>query len=232
MRNFAEERRIHGETLGVDLSSMEQGSGDWHRARSGVVTASKASILLMGRKTQGRLSYMDELIASIATGRVKDEIKAAPLQWGKDYEQDAQDAYSAFTFETVINHGFIYKDDSMRAGISPDGMIDGQQKGLELKCPFSSGVWAAFAGRGEIKKEEVAQIQFSLLVTDYKNWSLAKFDPRNINCKKLHVVEIQRDDEMIDKLRKGLEEFIEDMDLALDVLGLNFGDQWAQNTSS
>jgi len=172
---------------------------------------------------------MDELIASIATGKVKEEITAAQLQWGKDYEQEAQDAYSAFTFETVNNHGFIYMDDSMRAGISPDGMIEGQEKGLELKCPYSSGVWAAFAGRGYIKKEEIVQVQFSLLATDYKSWSFAKFDPRNINCKKLHVVEIQRDEEMIDKLRTGLAEFIEDMDKALEVLGLNFGDQWAES---
>jgi hypothetical protein len=34
---------------------------------------------------------------------------------------------------------------------------------------------------------------------------------------------------MIEKLRKGLAEFIEDMDKALYKLGLKWGDQWAVN---
>lgn len=226
MRNFAEERKIHSETLGFDLSELEQGSPNWHLARSGVITASKASMLLMGRTTQGRLTYMDELVASVATGQVKEEITAKALQWGKDNEQDAQDAYSAATFETIITHGFIYKDDSMRAGLSPDGIIEGKPKGLELKCPYSSGVWAAFAGREHIKKEEIAQVQFSLMCTDFESWSFAKFDPRNVNCKKLHYIEIPRDEEMIKKLREGLKMFIEDMDKSLKNLGLEFGQQW------
>lgn len=226
MRNFIEESKLHSETLGFDLSKIEQGSEEWHRSRAGVVTASKAHYLLMGRKTAGRATYMDELLASIATGRVHDEINAKPLQWGKDHEEEARDAYSAATFENVTDYGFIYRDNSMRAGISPDGMITGQPKGLELKCPWSSKVWMAFAGRGEIKKEEVAQVQFSLMCTGYESWGFAKFDPRNINCKKLHLVEIQRDEEMIEKLEQGLADFIEDMDEALNNLGLEFGQQW------
>ncbi|HEY7866883.1 MAG TPA: hypothetical protein VIC51_12880, partial [Psychromonas sp.] len=80
---------------------------------------------------------------------------------------------------------------------------------------------------GDIKKEEIAQVQFSLMITGFKSWAFAKYDPRNVNCKKLHYVEIFRDEEMISKLRKGLAEFIEDMDIALEKLGLSFGDQWA-----
>lgn len=226
MRNFTEESKIHSETLGFDLASIEQGTPEWHKSRAGVVTASKAHYLLMGRKTQGRATYMDELIAAVATGRVPDEINAKALQWGKDNEQDAREAYSAATFEVVTDYGFIYRDNSMRAGCSPDGMINGKPKGLELKVPWSSAVWAGFAGRGQIKKEEVAQVQFSLMVTGYESWGFAKFNPRNTNCKKLHYIEIERDEEMIANLERGLEEFVEDMDKALDNLGLQFGQQW------
>lgn len=215
------------EILGFDLSQVEQGSAMWHTSRAGVVTASKAHYLLMGRKTAGRASYMDELIASIATGLIPEEIKAAPLQWGKDHEEDARDAYSAATFEAIEEEAFIYQDTNMRAGISPDGLIAGEDKGLELKCPWSSKVWCAFAGRGEIKKEEIAQIQFSLMITGFKSWGFAKYDPRNVNCKKLHLVEVFRDEDIILRLEKGLGEFIEDMDEALKKLGLSWGDQWA-----
>lgn len=227
MRDFKREQELHSEVLGFDLSKVEQGSKEWHRSRAGVISASKAHYLLMGRNTLGRLSYLDDLVSQVATGLLPEEIKAKPLQWGKDNEDAARDAYSARTFETVSDIAFIYKDDSMRAGCSPDGLIDGMPKGLELKCPWSSSVFAAFAGREYIKKEEVIQVQFSLWVTGYESWGFAKFDPRNVNCKKLHAVEIKRDEEMIAKIEKGYYEFIEDMDKALENLNLEFGMQWS-----
>lgn len=226
-KELIERRKACSEILGFDLSEVDQGSEQWHIARAGCVTASKAHYLLMGRKTAGRATYLDELVSQVATGLIPDEINAKPLQWGKDYEADAREAYSAATFEVVEEEAFIYQDINMRAGISPDGLIAGEDKGLELKCPWSSKVWCAFAGRGEIKKEEIAQVQFSLMITGFKSWGFAKYDPRNVNCKKLHYVEIERDEEMIARLKKGLSEFIEDMDAALDKLGLSWGDQWA-----
>jgi len=231
-RELIELRNKCSEILGFDLSSVEQGSSLWHTTRAGVVTASKAHYLLMGRRTAGRATYLDELVSQIATGLIPDEITAKPLQWGKDHEEQARDAYSAATFESIEEEAFIYQDEKMRAGISPDGLITGKNKGLELKCPWSSKVWCSFAGRGEIKKEEVAQVQFSLMITGFNSWGFAKFDPRNVNCKKLHFVEIFRDEVMISKLEKGLKEFIEDMDEALNKLGLAFGDQWATKNNT
>ena len=228
MRNFTQENLLHSETLGFDLSTLEQGTPNWHRSRAGVISASKAHYLLMGRKTAGRQTYMNELIASIATGLLPEEIKAKPLQWGKDYEEMAGDAYSAATFETLESIGFIYRDNSMRSGCSPDSLIQGKPKGLELKCPWSSSVFIDFAGNGNIKKEEVAQVDFSMWVTDYESWGFAKFDPRNVNCKKLHHVEVVRDQSKMDAIENGYNEFIEDMDLMLENMGLEFGMQWEQ----
>ena len=226
MRNFNKENLLHSETLGFDLSLLEQGTDNWHRSRAGVISASKAHYLLMGRKTAGRQTYMNELVASIATGLLPEEVKAKPLQWGKDHEEAACGAYSAATFETIESIGFIYRDKSMRAGCSPDGLIEGKPKGLELKAPWSSSIFCAFAGHGEIKKEEVAQVDFSMWVTDYESWGFAKYDPRNVNCKKLHFVEVDRDDSKMDRIENGYNEFIEDMDLMLENMGLEFGMQW------
>lgn len=272
MRNFTEENKLHSETLGFDLSTLEQGSDNWHRSRAGVITASKAYILLMKDqvapfpddveikvisrgvnevtfngevftgtkvacvdfvrnklptiKSETKLTYMDELIASIATGLIPEEIKAKPLQWGKDNEEAARDAYSARTFETIEEYGFIYRDGSMRCGASPDGIIKGKSKGLELKAPYNSGVFIAFAARGVIKPSEIIQCQYSMWVTGYDSWGFAKFDPRNVNCKKLHVVEIMRDEVMIKQLEDGAKKFIAEMDEALSNLGMSFGMQW------
>jgi predicted phage-related endonuclease len=212
--------------LGFDLTMVEQGSKEWQRSRAGVITASKAYFLLMGRSTAGRQTYMSELVAQVATGRLPEEISAKPLAWGKDHEEAARGAYSAHTLDRIEETAFIYQDLNMRIGISPDGLILGQDKGLELKCPWASATWINFAGFGMIKKEEIAQVQFSLLVTGFDCWDFAKFDPRNINCKKLHMTTIYRDEVMIEKMRQGVAEFIEDMDQALEELGLEFGQQW------
>ena len=212
--------------LGFNLSEVEQGTKQWHISRAGVITASRSSMLLMKRDSLGRMSYLDELVASVATATVKDEIKAYALQWGKDHEDDARDAYSARTFETVIEIPFIYKDESMRAGCSPDGLILGENKGLELKCPFSSSVYVSFAGRGYIKKEEVAQVQFTLWVTGAESWAFAKYDPRMVNCKKLHNVIVERDEAAIKKLEDGYLMMVEDMDKSLNNLGMKYGQQW------
>lgn len=226
MRNFIEEQKFHNEVLGFNLSEVEQGCDNWHRSKCGVISASKAYFLLMGRKTQGRQTYMDELVGSIATGKIPEEIKAKPLQWGKDNEEAAGGAYSAATFEVLESVSFIYMDDSMRAGCSPDSLVIGKSKGLELKSPWSPGVFAAFAGREQIKKEEIIQCQFSMMVTDYEEWGFAKFDPRNINCRKLHYVTLARDEEMIEKLRQGYVDFVEDMDEMLSNLNMGYGVQW------
>ena len=129
MRNFNTEHLLHSETLGFDLSAREQGTPNWHRSRAGVISASKAHYLLMGRKTLGRQTYMNELVASIATGLLPEDIKAKPLQWGKDHEETACDAYSAATFETVESIGCIYRDSSMRAGCYTVCLIKGNQEG-------------------------------------------------------------------------------------------------------
>lgn len=258
--------------LGIDHLNIEQGSEEWKFLRMGVVSASKAYILLMkdqvapfpsnieievikrgvnevcfaGKKYLGnkedckswvrqqlppiksetKMTYINELVAQIATGQLDPEIKAKPLQWGKDNEEAARDAYSAATFESIEEYSFLYQDESMRAGISPDGVIKDKDQGLELKCPWSSAVWCAFAGQGTIKHQEIVQCQFSMMITGFNSWSFAKYDPRNVNCKKLHHVIIERDEVMIEELRAGLKSFVEDMDKALAVLGLTFGSQW------
>ena len=272
MRNFVEEQKFHSEVLGFELSEVEQGTPQWHRSRAGVVTASKASILLIkdarapfpddieiikdGKvnyvtfegeeysstrksdctdwvrnqlppiKSEMKMTYINELVAAVATELLPDDIKAAPLQWGKDHEEEARQAYSGQTFEVIDDIGFIYQDESMRAGISPDGLVREKPKGLELKCPYSSAVFIGFASRGDIKKEEYIQCQFSMLVTGFDSWGFAKYDPRMKNCKKLHFIEIERDEDMIADLRVGLDDLLDDMDKALAVMGLEFGQQW------
>ena len=224
MRDFKAELKEASAQLGYDLTQIEQGSEEWHIARSGVITASKAENLLAKPGTAKRDGYMAELVGQICTGLVPDEITAKALNWGKEHEEAARMAYSAATFETVEDLTFIYKDKSMRAGCSPDGMCDGY--GLELKSPWASRTFIEFACAGKIKPEYMKQCQFSMWVSDLDRWDFANFDPRMANSKKLHFVTIDRDEKMIGDIESAYTSFCADMDEMLDLLGVRFGAHW------
>jgi len=243
MRNYIEELSKLKDLFGFDPSLIEQGSIEWHILRQAVFTASNAKHLLSTKRgskgivygtdyviappsTVGRKTYMESLVAMIASPHIPDDIGAKPLQWGKDNEPPARDAYEALTFNTVEELPFIYKDKNMRAGSSPDGMVSAINGGLELKSPWSRTVYIQFASQDKIKHEERHQCQFNMWCNDLDMWHVAKFDPRMVNCKKLHMVEVARDKTAMDMFDEAIGKFTEEMDVMLDKMGMTFGQQW------
>lgn len=228
-----------------DPSEVEQGTPEWFALRWGVFTASNAKHLFATKRgakgvaygtdytisppsTQGRKTYMSDLVSEIAAPRVPDEINAKPLLWGKEYEPVARDAYEALTFNNVVEVPFIYKDLNMRAGASPDGLIDDIKAGLELKSPWSSSVFIQFATADKIKHEERHQCQFNMWVSGRDMWHCAKFDPRMINCKKLHMIEVERCSTAMAMFDEAIGMFTDEMDIMLDRLGMRYGEQWSK----
>jgi len=243
MRNFIDELESLNDIFPFDVPSVEQSTDNWHVLRFGVFTASNAKHLFTTKRgakgveygtdytiappsTQGRKTYMSDLVAAIAAPRVPDDIKAKPLQWGKDHEDEAREAYEALTFNAVDELPFIYKDGSMCAGASPDGIIEEINGGLELKCPWSSSVFIQFATADKIKHEERHQCQFNMWVSGLDVWHVAKFDPRMVNCKKLHQIVIKRDENAMELFDEAIEIFTGEMDIMLAKLDLEFGMQW------
>ena len=200
---------------------------------NGVVYTGKNKAVLQNeiRETLPRVypdmrgSYMAELVGQVCTGFVPDEFSFKQTEWGKDHEHEAR---SYFEFETglkVNEVAFIYRDESRRFGVSPDGLIDGKKIGLELKCPFTTKVFIEFACNEKIKQEYIEQCQYSMWVTGYDAWYFANYDPR-IKGKKLHHVLIERDQTYMDKYDKAEKSFIADMDKMLKKMNVKFGEQW------
>ncbi len=246
MRNFLEELSELKDLFGFDPSLIEQGTDFWHILRQAVFTASNAKHLVTTKRgakgveygvdyviappsTVGRKTYMEDLVAQVAAPSIPEDIPAKPLMWGKDNEPYARDGYEALTFNTVTEIPFVYKNKHMRAGASPDGIISNVESlGLELKCPYNKGVYIKFATQDKIKHEERHQCQFNMWVTGLNMWHVAKFDPRMINCKKLHMIEVKRDENAMALFDEAMEVFTKEMDLMLDKLGMEFGQQWSK----
>ncbi len=218
---------------GVNVYDMEQGSDDWKLHRLGVVTASRAHDIIKpgrakGSHSEARKTYMLELIAQVATGRLPEQSQFKQAAWGHENEPLAREAYEAREFACVNTCGLIYKDESMRCGISPDGMLD--DRGLEIKNPFTTQVHLEALLNGVIKPEYLTQCQYSMWVTGLDRWDFCSYDfrmrgkPEN----RLVVIPQYRDLEIMARLDEEIPRFILEMDEQLGKLGFTYGDQWRQ----
>lgn len=230
--------------FGFNPAAIDQTSEEWHLLRLGVITASKAECLITKKrgskgfaygndfiaatdKDSKRQTYMLELVSEIASAQLPEDIRAKPMQWGRDNEAAAREAYEAATFTTFKELPFIYLNQKMRAGISPDGLNDDDVGGLELKCPWSSKVYIEFLVDDVIKPEYRHQCQFSMWVTGREYWDFANFDPRMQNVKKLHYTRIERCPVAMEVFDEAYQSFIADMDKMLERAGTEFGAQWS-----
>lgn len=221
---------------GIDLRTLEQGSDDWTRVKLGVLSASNADKILAGRTTATRQTYMAELVAQVCTGE-RPEINAKQMEWGKENEASARLAYELANDCCVHPVGFVFKNESLRVGCSPDGIITGTGldpykiprtiplRGLELKCPFTTKVFIEFLTADKIKPEYIKQCQMSMWIMDYESWAFANYD-RRMRKNNLVGSVIMRDSEMMKKFDDAVPEFLCDMDEMLERAGFKFGDQW------
>lgn len=207
----------------IEILNIEQGSQEWFSAKLGVISASNISKVLAKKGTETRAGYISELVAQIATGEMP-EINAKALEWGKIQEEVARSTYEFTQNETVNTAGFIYAM-NRRVGCSPDGIIKGKNKGVEIKCPFSSKNHIDFLSMGKIKTEYMNQIQFSMWVTGFEQWDFCSFDPR-MKKNLIGVFTVDRDEEAMKRFDVEVPEFIKEMDLILEKLEIKFSEQW------
>jgi putative phage-type endonuclease len=207
----------------LDTVNFEQGSPEWLKAKLGVISASNIAKVLAKKGTETRAGYVSELVAQIATGEMP-EINGRALEWGTMQESVARSAYEFTQGVSVQEVGFIYGKDR-RFGCSPDGIISDKNKGLEIKCPYTSKVHVDFLAMDKIKLEYYYQVQFSLWVTGLETWDFCSYDPRfKTNILKVYTVE--KDLELMERFEKEVPAFIEEMDVLLNKIGVKFGSQW------
>lgn len=209
--------------MNAQIIKVDQGSSDWQKLKLGVISASNISKVLAKKGTETRHGYMMELIGQIAT-REFDEINSKALDWGKTNEIAARAAYEFESTSTVDQVGFIYNLDK-RIGCSPDGIVRGLNRGLEIKCPMTAKVHADFLAMDKVKPEYIYQVQFSMFVTGYERWDFCSFHSK-FKTNMLKIRTFERDEELMERFANDVGEFINDMDAILKKLDLNFGDQW------
>lgn len=220
--------------FGFNPAEVEQGSPEWHILRAGVLSASNADKIVAKTGSQGRQTYMSSLIAQICTCKVPEEMNFKALEHGKLYEPAARDSLSvALGFVDIKEIAFIYKDESLRVGISPDGVFDNTV--CELKVPWNPENFFNFAAFDTNKSAWRWQAQMQLWATGAERHIFAQYHPEIVLCDNLSYKETPLDDADQKTLSDAVPQFVFELDQALDRMGVQFGDHhkyFKQNRSN
>ena len=181
----------------MKIYNFEQRTEDWYNIRKGKMTASNAETIIANGK--GLETYIYNLMAEYYSSAEKENYINADMQRGIDLEPEARLEFEFYTDLDVQEVGFIEHNEFI--GVSPDGLI-GDDGLIEIKCPNDS-IYFKLLLSNNIKPEYIAQMQMQMYVTDRQYCYFVSYNP-NFE-KSLYIKKINRDEEMIDKLKKGLE---------------------------
>lgn len=194
------------------IHNVEQGSEEWHLARTGVITASRVKDardrLKNGSYSAKALDYAMELAMERTTGYPLDEgFTTWQMKRGNELEDQGRSYFERSTGFNVEQVGFITSDCG-NFGASPDGLV-GTDAGLEIKCPVSASQIRKLFIDFDISDYH-DQVQFGLWITGRTWWHLVTYHPgleaQGIPLKQWTVI---RDDEYIESMVKDLNEFNE-----------------------
>ena len=176
---------------------VEQRSDEWFQAKIGKMSASNADTILANGK--GLETYIYSLMAEYYSKGEKEHYTNADIERGILLEPEAKIEFEFYTGLEVREVGYVELNEYILA--SPDGLI-GDDGLIEIKCPNDS-IYFKLLLSNNIKPEYIAQMQMQMYVTDRQYCYFVSYNP-NFE-KSLYIKKINRDEEMIDKLKKGLE---------------------------
>lgn len=196
-----------------------QGSPEWFVARLGKVTGSRiADLTAKGRSgpSASRANYLAQLVVERLTGLGEESFTSPAMEWGKEKEAEAREAYEFLSGQTVETVGFIDHPTIALAGASPDGNV-GSDGHVEIKCPNTATHIDTLRG-GSVPGKYVKQMQWQMACTGRQWCDFASYDPRMPVEMRLHVRRVMRDQAMIDDLELEVKAFLREVDGAVSDL--------------
>ena len=196
----------------------EQGSDEWLVSRLGKITGSNMSKLITstGKKSTSADGYINQLIAERLTGEITTSYVTPAMERGSELEAKARTWYEFLTDSEVIETGLCLHDEFPDVGISPDGLIQGDNgrfHGLEIKCPEAKTM-VSYLRAKKLPSQYVAQVQACIWVTDADWWDFVAYHPK---MKPLHI-RILRDDEYIAEMAAIVSEAVETINYQVENL--------------
>lgn len=195
-------------------STAEQGSEQWKIDRIPYVTASMvADVMAKGRGTTRR-NYMARMLCEILTGKPTKGYKSKYMQDGNDKEDIVRDIYIQITGKIVTKMPFYYIEKE-KLGASVDG--DVEDDGLMEMKNVIPAEQIELLTTGKIKDRYIKQMQTQMYVRE-KRWcdfvsaSLGDDELGELPDRyKIKIVRVQRDEDLILRIRKEVAFFHHDL---------------------
>lgn len=202
------------------IVTTDQRTPEWHQARVGKLTGSRANDMLATIKTGEAAARRDlrmQLVCERLTGVSQEDVFVnAAMQRGIDKEADAFAAYEALTGELAGAVGFLAHD-TLEAGCSPDGQVGNYRGILELKCP-KTATHIGYLRSGRVPSTYMPQLTHNLWVTGAEWCDFFSFDdrlPAELQCFYRRITRESVDLNAYEELVKG---FLEECDNEIAML--------------
>lgn len=171
--------------------TTSQNTNEWHTARVGRVTASRIADAMRrlqrasGKKKAGDWhgdhdDYVRELSREMRTGIPAWHKVTFEMEYGTAHEGEAREAYAEATGLKVTQTGFVVHPNLSFLGASPDGLVEGEDGGIEIKVPALKTHDDTVIDE-EIPEQYILQMQCNMLCTGRKWWDFVSFCPKDID---------------------------------------------------
>jgi putative phage-type endonuclease len=203
----------------------EQRSEEWFRQRLGKVTASRIGDMLKtiknGNWAASRRNYEAQLVTERLTGRSHERFyNNEHMDWGKDQEPAAREAYTRHTGAEIVEVGMIDHPEIPNAGASPDGLI-GEDGLVEIKCLLPANHIELLLSE-EIKDEYRLQMLWQMACTGRQWCDFVSYDPSQNENMQLFIKRVERDEEELTNLENEVKIFLEEVEQKVSALKEKF----------
>ena len=191
------------------MSTINQGSQEWHELRLGKITASRIADVIAQIKTgeaASRADYRIELVCERLTGKPTESYINADMERGTELEQFARAWYEVKAGIFVKQVAFVDHPSIEMSGASPDGIIDDGL--IEIKCPKPS-THVGYLRANKLPTKYIPQVQGCLWITNREWWDFMSYHPAMHDL----IVRVYRDDEYINALSEQVIKAVETIEM-------------------
>jgi len=147
---------------------------------------------------------MAKLLAEYITGEQQEKFSTADTERGQEMEPVAGRMYEAITGNTIEHVGMVYHDEAQDRACSPDGLVMGRARGLEIKCPQLK-THIGYVLKNALPNDYKLQVHGCMYVCDVDSWDFMSFHP---NFRPL-LLTVERDWDIDLAIHKEVDKFCE-----------------------
>lgn len=164
-----------------------------------------------GAYSTSRRNYAAQLVTERLTGKTHERFyNNEHMEWGKDQEPAAREAYERHTGAQVEEVGVVNHPTIEDALASPDGLI-GEDGLLEIKCLLPANHLDLLMNE-DVNEQYVLQMNWQLACTGRKWCDFVSYDPSQKENMQLFIKRFPRDEKAIGFLEAEVRQFLQEVD--------------------